>query len=88
MKLNDVNLQIKCKSYEIGKKLYTCLYKQGYRWLSMRGDFFLLENQFPVYLCIRENGKKITYCHGKYCDKIITAEEYFIKGGKEKYDLE
>lgn len=87
MKLNDVNLQIKCKSYEIGKKLYNCLYDQGYRWGSMRSDFFLLENQFPIYLCIRESEKKITYCHGIYCNKIITAEEYLTKGGKE-YDLE
>ena len=87
MKLNDVNLQIKCKSYEIGKKLYNCLYEQGYRWGSMRSDFFLLENQFPIYLCIRESGKKITYCHGIYCGKIITAEEYLTKDGKE-YDLE
>ena len=87
MKLNDVDLQIKCKNYEIGKKLYNCLYEKGYRWASMSNGFFLLENQFPVYLCIRESGKKITYCHGKYCNKIITAEEYFIKYSKE-YNLE
>lgn len=87
MKLNDLNLQIKCKSYEIGKKLYNRLYDQGYRWLSMRSDFFLLENQFPIYLWIHESGKKITYGYDIYCNKIITAEEYLTKGDKE-YDLE